>query len=62
MTTTKPKAAHVPRALPLLIGMEVKPYGKIGAVMFTGGERYYMMSDGSDVALMPWFVVEQDEE
>lgn len=62
MTTTKPKAAHVARALPLSIGTVVKPYGKIGAVMFTGGERYYMMSDGRDVALMPWFVVEQDEE
>lgn len=48
-----------PQALPLALGTVVKPYGKIGAVMFTGGERYYMLTNGNgDTALMPWFVIE----
>lgn len=36
----------------------------VGAVTFTGGERYYMLVKGAgrdDVALMPAFVVEQWE-
>jgi hypothetical protein len=47
---------------PLPLGTVVKPYGKIGAVMFTGGERYYMLtSKDGDVAMMPWFVIEPEQ-
>lgn len=34
---------------------------RVGAVMITGGERYYQLvavGDTSDVALLPWFDVE----
>lgn len=34
---------------------------RVGAVMLTGGERYYQLvsvTDDNDVALLPWFEVE----
>ena len=32
-------------------------WGKIGAIMWLSGERYYMMSNGECVSLMPETVV-----
>lgn len=43
----------------LFIGDEVKPYGNIAAILITGGERYYMLLKGKDVALMPAVTIEQ---
>lgn len=52
-----------PAQLPLSLGTVVKPYGKVGAVMFTGGERYYMLTDKhGTVSLMPWFTIENHYE
>lgn len=47
------------RGEPLAIGTYVEPYGKVAAVLTTGGERYYMLeSDDGVVYLMPADVVE----
>ena len=41
-------------------GDSVRPYGKVVAVMVTGGERYYMLMDKhKTVSLMPSDVVER---
>lgn len=43
---------------PILLGTKTK-WGRIGAVLFKDGERYYMMVGRyGDVALMPASVVE----
>lgn len=48
-----------PSAIPLALNTKIKPYGKIGAVGITGGERHYwLVNDNGDVAMMPWFVIE----
>ena len=40
------------------IGTEVKPYGKVGAILFVG-ERYYLMINKSGaVSLMPANLIE----
>jgi hypothetical protein len=46
--------------IPLDIGSTVKPWGKIVSVLFTGGERYYLMQgrNGGAISLMPWSTVE----
>ena len=49
------------RRLPLPLGTKVPPYGYVAAVMFIGGERYYSLVKGTDVALMPWSVIEPPE-
>jgi hypothetical protein len=42
------------------IGEVVKPYGKVVAILFTGGERYYMFLDKQKtVSLMPAVTVRQ---
>ena len=45
---------------PLLPGeFVIRPWGRISAVLLTGGERYYMLVNGQGaVALMPADVVE----
>jgi hypothetical protein len=44
----------------LLIGTEVKPYGIIKAVGWTGGERYYWFEDKhGSVAMMPAYIIEK---
>ena len=43
---------------PLPLGKVVKPWGKIGAILLTGGERYYLMSKGRCVSMIPAFMVE----
>lgn len=36
------------------IGDMVQPYGTVGAILITGGERYYMLTDADGVvSLMP---------
>jgi hypothetical protein len=36
------------------IGDTIKPWGKIAAILWTGGERYYMFLDGhKTVSLIP---------
>ena len=49
-----------PLERPLRMGTVIPGYGKIGAVGFTGGERYYWLlkRNGRDVAIMPWSIVE----
>lgn len=49
-------------SMPLALGTIVEPYGEIGAVMVTGGERYYLIKDGFGVALMPADVIEGSHE
>ncbi len=44
---------------PLEIGLTVSPYGKIAAIMLTGGERYYFLIDEvGTVSMMPASVIE----
>lgn len=45
--------------LPIPLGTFVMPFGKVEAITYTGGERYYMMigHDGA-TALMPASVIE----
>ncbi len=43
--------------LPLPIGTKTK-WGKIEAIGWTGGERYYWMIGANGVAMMPAFIVE----
>lgn len=44
---------------PLMLGTVVKPWGKIGAVLLTDGERYYHLIDKHGmVSMMPADVVE----
>ena len=39
---------------PLEIGAQVPHYGEVAAILWTGGERYYMLLDKNKaVALMP---------
>lgn len=45
---------------PLQIGTKTQ-WGKIGAVLMTKGERYYMMTRGNNVSLMPASVVEGEK-
>lgn len=41
------------------LGVVVKPYGKVGAVMVISGERYYFLVDRrGGVAMMPADVIE----
>lgn len=45
---------------PLMLGTEVKPYGKIGAIGSIQGERYYWFeNDDGSVAMMPATIVEK---
>ena len=45
---------------PLPLTAEVEPWGKVGAVQFKDGERYYMLTDRYGcVSYMPGDVVEQ---
>lgn len=45
---------------PLKIGAVVKPYGKIAAIGWLQGERYYWLIDKyGTVSMMPAFVVEK---
>jgi hypothetical protein len=44
---------------PLPLGTVVKPWGKIGAILLTAGERYYLLHKGKDVAMMPAGEVER---
>lgn len=44
---------------PLQLGSIVNPWGKVAAVVLTGGERYYMLiRDNNSVSFLPWQVVE----
>ena len=45
--------------IPLALGTVVPPYGKIGAILLTGGERYYLLSEGRSVAMIPDFIIEE---
>jgi len=46
----------------LMPGTAVKTYGKIGTVVWTGGERYYMCIDKKGtVSLMPAETVERQK-
>lgn len=48
-----------PESSPLIPGTTVKPYGRIEAVSFRDGERYYMLLDGPrNVSLMPAGMIE----
>jgi hypothetical protein len=40
------------------IGTKVKPYGRIDAVGFIRGERYYWLSEGNSIAMMPAELIE----
>jgi hypothetical protein len=43
---------------PLLLGTETD-HGRVGGIVFTGGERYYLLlKPNGVVSLLPWFVVE----
>ena len=43
-----------------LLGTVVQPYGKIGAVLFLSGERYYhLIDEHGNVAMMPAQMIEQ---
>ena len=47
--------------LPLAFGTKVEPYGEISAVLWTGGERYYLLSNGEgDAAMIPAFIIEPE--
>lgn len=48
-----------PSTAPLPLGKVVKPYGKIGAILWTGGERYYLLHKGRSVAMIPATVIER---
>ena len=44
---------------PLDLGKWIKPWGKIAAIAFISGERYYFMrGKRGEIAMMPWSVVE----
>ncbi len=43
---------------PLLIGTKTK-FGKVAAVLITGGERYYMCIKKGVVSLMPEIAIEE---
>lgn len=43
---------------PLPLGTVVKPYGKLGAILLTGGERYYLFSKERCVSMIPAFMVD----
>lgn len=43
---------------PMPLGTYVHPYGKVGAVAFLGGERYYFLSEGNGVSMIPAFMLE----
>lgn len=44
---------------PLRIGTVVEPYGKIGAILFLSGERYYhLIDDDGCVSMMPAEMIE----
>jgi hypothetical protein len=47
--------------LPLPLGTTVRPYGKISAISYRGGERYYMFTraSGKDVSLVPADIIER---
>ena len=48
---------------PLNLGTFVKPYGKIAAISFRDGERYYILVDKrGGVALMPADVIEGNKQ
>lgn len=48
-----------PTSPPIPLGTIVKPWGKVAAVSFRDGERYYMLvNKQKDVALMPASTVE----
>ena len=63
------KDGHVTRMLwlgqrtklrkPLTLGLTVPPWGRIAAVLWTGGERYYHLLDKQGtVSMMPADVIE----
>ena len=56
--TNRSSTPEVSRKMPLPIGKVVKPWGKIGAILLTGGERYYLLSKGRCVSMIPAFMVE----
>jgi len=39
------------------LGTIVKPWGKVAAVGWTGGERYYWFIKDNSVSMIPWTVV-----
>jgi len=43
------------------IGKKTK-FGKVAAVLFTVGERYYMLLDKGTVSLLPASVVEKEDD
>lgn len=50
-----------PRRSPIGLGLEVRYGGSkwvVGSVMFTGGERYYMLQRKNETAMLPWSTVE----
>ena len=48
-------------ATPLKLGTETK-YGKIGAILSNGGERYYLCHYRNSVAMVPYFILEESDE
>jgi hypothetical protein len=40
-------------------GTDCPLYGKIAAVLFTGGERFYMMIKNETISLMPGDLIEK---
>ena len=46
---------------PVRIGTKVAPYGVVSAVGWIDGERYYWLTDGQRVAMMPAMVVESPD-
>ena len=56
-------ASSLNSSYPLKLGTVVKPWGKIGAVLVTCGEPYYMMQGkGGVVSLLPAKMVQHHYE
>ena len=43
---------------PLTIGTTVAHYGTVEAVVWTAGERYYMLNSWRGVSLIPAYIIE----
>lgn len=59
----RPRPRPRPKIIPL--GTVVKPWGKIVAIGFISGERYYWfveINDPNCVAMIPGFMVESEEQ
>jgi hypothetical protein len=55
-----PRIVSTPARKPRPLGQIVKPWGKIGAIGFVKGERYYFLIDREgSVSMMPADVVER---